>query len=250
MAGGGEPTRRCGWPVLPSWPPAPRPSCTSSARSWRVSPHRKAAAIRPRYGLAPARVVAPADGDPKALIAASSPPSQAVHAIDPEAKPTQGSDVQPGASQDPTALRTWTGAGAEAKAAPADPAAATAERNGSDPRSPRKRIAQPSISAPIVKYYPLGTELRVTGRRSGWIQVANPATSEQGWIYEIYLAPSAGPGERKKRCRNSSRLGHRARKRLKRRSTRRTRLTTSISRAVTAPVAKERRHFHARPAWS
>jgi hypothetical protein len=28
-----------------------------------------------------------------------------------------------------------------------------------------------------------GAKLRVMGRKKGWLQVSNPATSERGWIY-------------------------------------------------------------------
>jgi hypothetical protein len=51
----------------------------------------------------------------------------------------------------------------------------------------------PSVSAPIVWYYPVGTDLRLIQRQAGWIKVAEPATSRQGWIYEKYLMPKERP---------------------------------------------------------
>ncbi len=51
----------------------------------------------------------------------------------------------------------------------------------------------PSVSAPIVAYYPVGTVLRTAGQQSGWVKAVDPATSQQGWIYQIYLSPAAAP---------------------------------------------------------
>jgi hypothetical protein len=47
----------------------------------------------------------------------------------------------------------------------------------------------PSVSSPTVRYYRLGTRLKVMGRESGWVKIADPATSNEGWIYEKYLTP-------------------------------------------------------------
>ena len=41
----------------------------------------------------------------------------------------------------------------------------------------------PSPSAPVISEMPKGAKLRVLGRKHGWVQVTNPATSESGWIY-------------------------------------------------------------------
>ena len=41
----------------------------------------------------------------------------------------------------------------------------------------------PSSSASVVDVVAKGTKLRVTGRKRGWVQVTNPATSHTGWIY-------------------------------------------------------------------
>jgi hypothetical protein len=53
----------------------------------------------------------------------------------------------------------------------------------------------PSVSAPIVRYYRVGTELRIIDRQPGWIKVAAPLTSEHGWIYEKYLTPKDKPDQ-------------------------------------------------------
>jgi hypothetical protein len=44
-----------------------------------------------------------------------------------------------------------------------------------------------SVSSPTVRYYRVGTRLKVIDRESGWIKVIDPTTSKQGWIYEKYL---------------------------------------------------------------
>jgi uncharacterized protein YgiM (DUF1202 family) len=41
----------------------------------------------------------------------------------------------------------------------------------------------PSSSAAVVSVVAKGTKLRVLGRKRGWVQVTNPATSDSGWIY-------------------------------------------------------------------
>ena len=54
----------------------------------------------------------------------------------------------------------------------------------------------PSVSAPTVRYYRVGTRPRVIGREPGWIKVVDPTTSKEGWIYEKYLAPKEGPDQK------------------------------------------------------
>jgi hypothetical protein len=54
----------------------------------------------------------------------------------------------------------------------------------------------PSVSAPLLRIYPLGMELHLIGYERGWFQVVDPATSQQGWIYEKYINFTAGPGPR------------------------------------------------------
>jgi Bacterial SH3 domain len=56
--------------------------------------------------------------------------------------------------------------------------------------------AGPSVSAPSLRFYPLGTELHLIGHEQGWFQIADPTTSEPGWIYEKYLEAIRAPGQR------------------------------------------------------
>ncbi len=49
-----------------------------------------------------------------------------------------------------------------------------------------------SVSSPTVRYYRVGTRLKVIDRQSGWIKVIDPTTSKQGWIYEKYLMLKEG----------------------------------------------------------
>jgi len=54
----------------------------------------------------------------------------------------------------------------------------------------------PSVSAPIVGSYSVGTELQLTDHQQGWFQVLDPATSQRGWIYErYYLQAIRDPGQ-------------------------------------------------------
>jgi len=41
----------------------------------------------------------------------------------------------------------------------------------------------PTSSAPVVGVVAKGAKLRVVGRKRGWVEVTNPATSERGWVY-------------------------------------------------------------------
>jgi hypothetical protein len=45
----------------------------------------------------------------------------------------------------------------------------------------------PSSSAPVAGVVAKGAKLRVMARKRGWVQVANPATSQNGWIYSGYV---------------------------------------------------------------
>jgi Bacterial SH3 domain len=47
---------------------------------------------------------------------------------------------------------------------------------------------RPTRSAPAISVVPKGAKLRVMGRKKGWLQVSNPATSERGWIYAASIA--------------------------------------------------------------
>ena len=50
-----------------------------------------------------------------------------------------------------------------------------------------KAHSGPSVSAPTIRYYRIGTQLRVVDRQRGWIKVADPISAQQVWIYEKYL---------------------------------------------------------------
>lgn len=54
----------------------------------------------------------------------------------------------------------------------------------------------PSVSSPTLRYYRVGTRLKVTGRASGWFKVVDPTTSKEGWIYEKYLTLKEGPDQK------------------------------------------------------
>jgi hypothetical protein len=53
--------------------------------------------------------------------------------------------------------------------------------------------AGPSVSTPTISFYPVGTQLRVTAWQEGWVHIVDPTTSQQGWIYEKYVAPIDSP---------------------------------------------------------
>jgi len=48
----------------------------------------------------------------------------------------------------------------------------------------------PSSSAAIINVVERATKLRAMGRKKGWVQVTNPATSETGWIYAGNVGPA------------------------------------------------------------
>jgi len=47
--------------------------------------------------------------------------------------------------------------------------------------------SEASVSSPVVKFYPAGTELQVVAQKGAWIQLRDPSTSERGWIFNKYL---------------------------------------------------------------
>ena len=54
----------------------------------------------------------------------------------------------------------------------------------------------PSVSASIVRFYSVGTELDLMDHQHGWFQVLDPATAQRGWIYEkYYIQAIRGPGQ-------------------------------------------------------
>jgi hypothetical protein len=54
---------------------------------------------------------------------------------------------------------------------------------------------EPSVSAPIVRYYHVGTKLRVLERQAEWTKIVDPVTSKHGWIYGKYLVPKNGSSQ-------------------------------------------------------
>jgi hypothetical protein len=53
----------------------------------------------------------------------------------------------------------------------------------------------PSSSASQLGTLRSGMEVRVVGRQSGWVQIANSDGSQTGWVYEKLVEPVAGPNE-------------------------------------------------------
>jgi hypothetical protein len=48
-------------------------------------------------------------------------------------------------------------------------------------------------SGKILKVEQKGTKLRVIGREGNWVQVSDPATKNEGWVYTRFLQPSDAP---------------------------------------------------------
>lgn len=51
----------------------------------------------------------------------------------------------------------------------------------------------PSVSAPTVRFYRVGTGLHLIDYERGWFQISDPATAQRGWIYEKYLGAVSAP---------------------------------------------------------
>jgi Bacterial SH3 domain len=52
----------------------------------------------------------------------------------------------------------------------------------------------PSVSAPVVSHFAIGTELHLIDSQQGWFQVFDPATGERGWVYaKYYVEPIDRP---------------------------------------------------------
>jgi SH3 domain-containing protein len=60
---------------------------------------------------------------------------------------------------------------------------------------PAKGHREPSVSSAITKFYPSGTELQVTARQSGWVQLLDPSTGERGWVFDQYLVSIDSPSQ-------------------------------------------------------
>jgi hypothetical protein len=53
--------------------------------------------------------------------------------------------------------------------------------------------SEASVSSPTIRFYQPGIALQVVSRENGWLQVADPASQERGWVLEKYLASIEGP---------------------------------------------------------
>ena len=71
---------------------------------------------------------------------------------------------------------------------------------------------EPSVEAPIVGYYHVGTKLRVLERQADWTKIVDPVTSKRGWIYGKYLIPRNGPSQLQAEIRQPPTLSARQRR--------------------------------------
>jgi SH3-like domain-containing protein len=53
--------------------------------------------------------------------------------------------------------------------------------------------SRPYVSSPIIRFYSRGTALQVIDRQNGWVQVADLASGEEGWVLEQYLVATEEP---------------------------------------------------------
>ena len=51
----------------------------------------------------------------------------------------------------------------------------------------------PSVSSAVLGYAALGTEMQILKHELGWVQVLDPETSRQGWIYEKHVIGMESP---------------------------------------------------------
>jgi hypothetical protein len=111
---------------------------------------------------------------------AQLPPEPAPAAV-PEAQPkTTVAEAPKAASAAPTPRPT-------PPALPADKDEWVAMLNYANLRS------APSSTADTIRVAEKGTKLRVTGRKGNWVQVADPATSEVGWVYSRFIETAEAP---------------------------------------------------------
>jgi uncharacterized protein YgiM (DUF1202 family) len=122
--------------------------------------------------------------EPKASIAAA--------AIEPEAAGAQVSDMpdqEPGATgmeENPASVETATSNSDPPPLPTRRPAPSANDDAQADWIKPSAYVnlrESPSSSAAVVSVIAKGAKLRVMGRKRGWVQVTNPATSRSGWIY-------------------------------------------------------------------
>ena len=55
--------------------------------------------------------------------------------------------------------------------------------------------ARPEQSSETVKVVEKGLKFRVGARDKNWVQVSDPATSANGWIYSRFLKPITPPAQ-------------------------------------------------------
>ena len=55
--------------------------------------------------------------------------------------------------------------------------------------------ALPQQSSETVKVAQKGLKFRVTAREKNWVQVSDPTTSANGWIYSPFLKPTEPPAQ-------------------------------------------------------
>lgn len=54
--------------------------------------------------------------------------------------------------------------------------------------------SEPLVSSPTVRFFSPGTELQLVKRQNGWVELADPATRERGWVLESYVLSIDGLG--------------------------------------------------------
>jgi Bacterial SH3 domain len=114
---------------------------------------------------------------------------------DMRSKPQKAADTASAASRDVTGS---LGGGEIETPGPVDKTKAQPSKIGdefaewADVSIAAKVHSAPSVSAPIVRYYRVGTKLQVIERQTGWTKIVDPVTWKQGWIYEKYLTPRDG----------------------------------------------------------
>jgi hypothetical protein len=125
---------------------------------------------------------------PAAIETAIAPSRETAIAPPEEAAATPSADAAPEQSAEPTSTPS---------AKPEKPPSSEPEHTGSIPTEPSGDIVQPSdhvnlrdgpsSSSRILGVVAKGAKVEVLDRKRGWLQVTNPATSEQGWIYGGYI---------------------------------------------------------------
>jgi hypothetical protein len=119
------------------------------------------------------------------------PPTAAVPAAPPSPQKQKVEEVTPQASQ-PTASVPDSENGQSA-AEPETPVPDESDAHWVKVALGARLHAGPSVSTPTISFYPVGTQLRVTAWQEGWVHIVDPTTSQQGWIYDKYVAPIDSP---------------------------------------------------------